>query len=323
MIRTISLPERRRRTSAAVAAGTALLAVLAGCGSSTPVTSSPGSGSVSTSAYDAVIDGAPVANPSAIAAGSWMEAIKQRGYLQVGGTDSGQLFSLKDPTTGELKGFDAGLSQMLAHYITGKTDVQGLTKLTITTVDTRETLLQNNSVDAVFATYTITPARAKKVAFAGPYYESGDAIMVKKGNSSINTVTDLNGKNVATESNSTAALALKKYAPQAKVQLFQTDAECVAAVQQGRADAYVLDQGILVSDASNNPAVTVIGQPFTQEPYGIGLPLDKPEAKQFVDQWLQQIYTDGSWAKLWKATIGTVVSGDAPKPPTIGSADGS
>jgi len=147
--------------------------------------------------------------------------------------------------------------------------------------------------------------------------------MVKKGNSSINTVTDLNGKNVATESNSTAALALKKYAPQAKVQLFQTDAECVAAVQQGRADAYVLDQGILVSDASNNPAVTVIGQPFTQEPYGIGLPLDKPEAKKFVDQWLQQIYTDGSWAKLWKATIGTVVSGDAPKPPTIGSADGS
>jgi len=129
MIRTISLPERRRRTSAAVAAGTALLAVLAGCGSSTPVTSSPGSGSVSTSAYDAVIDGAPVANPSSIAAGSWMEAIKQRGYLQVGGTDSGQLFSLKDPTTGELKGFDAGLSQMLAHYITGKTDVQGLTKL--------------------------------------------------------------------------------------------------------------------------------------------------------------------------------------------------
>ena len=107
----------------------------------------------------------------------------------MGGTDAGPLFSLKDPNTGKLTGFDAGLSQMLAHYITGKSDVPTLTKLTITTVDTRETLLQNNTVDAVFATYTITPARAQKVDFAGPYYQSGDAIMVKKDNSAIKVST--------------------------------------------------------------------------------------------------------------------------------------
>ena len=113
---------------------------------------------------------------------------------------------------------------MLAHYITGKTDVKALTKLTITSVDTRETLLQNNTVDAVFATYSITPERAQKVAFAGPYYQSGDSIMVKKDNDAIKTVDDLNGKTVATESNSTAALAVKKVAPKAKVLLFKDDA---------------------------------------------------------------------------------------------------
>ena len=53
----------------------------------------------------------------------------------------------------------------------------------------------------------------------------------------------------------------------------------------------------------------MVGQPFTQEPYGIGLPKDDPSAKQFVNAWLQKIYADGSWAKLWKATIGTVVAG--------------
>jgi len=97
----------------------------------------------------------------------------------------------------------------------------------------------------------------------------------------------------------------------------------VAAVQQGRADAYVLDQGILISDASTNPAVKVVGQPFTKEPYGIGLPLNDAQAKTFVNDWLKKIYADGSWVKLWKATIGSVVSGDAPAPPSIGSADGS
>jgi glutamate transport system substrate-binding protein len=177
-------------------------------------------------------------------------------------------------------------------------------------------------VDAVFATYTITPARAKKVDFAGPYYESGDAIMVKKDNSSVKTVTDLNGKKVVTESNSTAALDIKQFAPSAKVTLFQQDPECVAAVQQGRAEAYVLDQGILISDASTNPAVKVVGEPFTKEPYGIGLSKQDPAAKQFVNAWLKTIFDDGSWAKLFKVTVGTVVTASPPTP-AIGSVPGS
>jgi glutamate transport system substrate-binding protein len=147
--------------------------------------------------------------------------------------------------------------------------------------------------------------------------------MVKADNTAIKTVDDLKGKKVATESNSTAALALQQKVPTAQVTLFQEDAECVAAVQQGRVDAYVLDQGILISDAANNKAVKVVGQPFTQEPYGIGLPKDQGGAKQFVDDFLKKVFADGSWAKLWKATIGTVVKGDAPATPTIGSVPGS
>jgi glutamate transport system substrate-binding protein len=314
-----------RRTGPAAAAAALVSVVLTGCGSSGSTPQPPGAAAPSSGgdSYDSIVQGGPTADASAIAASSWAQAVQKQGFLRVGGTDAGPLFSLKDPTTGKLTGFDAGLGQMLAHYITGKTDVQALTKLTITTVDTRETLLQNNSVDAVLATYTITPARAEKVDFAGPYYESGDAIMVKADNSSITSVDDLHGKKVATESNSTAALALKEKVPDAEVTLFQQDAECVAAVQQGRVDAYVLDQGILISDASTNKQVKVVGQPFTQEPYGIGLPKGQGSAKQFVDDFLTKIYADGSWAKLWQATIGTIVTGNPPTPPTIGSAPGS
>jgi glutamate transport system substrate-binding protein len=314
----------RRMAPALAAVGLASVA-LTGCGGSGSTPAAPGAASntPSSDAYDKIITSGPVADASAVSASTWAQAIKTQGFLREGGTDTGPLFSLKDPTTGRLTGFDAGLAQMLAHYITGKTDVQKLTQLTITTVDTRETLLQNNSVDAVFATYTITPARAQKVDFAGPYYESGDAIMVAAGNTTIKSVSDLHGKKVATESNSTAALALQQMVPDANVTLFQEDAECVAAVQQGRVDAYVLDQGILISDASTNNQVKVVGQPFTQEPYGIGLPKGQGGAKQFVDNFLTAIYASGDWAKLWKATIGTVVSGDAPAPPTIGSAPGS
>jgi glutamate transport system substrate-binding protein len=320
-------PLRAPRLAALVVAAAAVTGLVAGCGSSGSTPAPPGApaagGGSGGQSYDALIASAPVADGSTVSGNTWASAIKKQGFLRVGGTDSGPLFSMKNLSNGELTGFDAGLSQMLARYITGKSTVTDLTKLTITTVDTREALLQNNTVDAVFATYTITPERAQKVDFAGPYYESGDSIMVKKTSSGINDVKDLAGKNVVTETDSTAALDIKKFAPTAKVTLFQTDAECVAAVQQGRADAYVLDQGILISDASDNPNVKVVGQPFTQEPYGIGLPKQTPAAKQFVNAWLQKIYADGEWAKLWKATIGTIVPGDAPKPPTIGSVAGS
>ena len=314
---------RRRTTTLAALAATTVLGLTACGGGSDKAPSINGPGAKAGSAYDKIITSAPVADSSTVDANTWAKKIKSQGFLKVGGTDSGPLFSIKDLDTGELTGFDAGLSQMLAHYVTGKTDVKALTKLTITSVDTRETLLQNNTVDTVFATYSITPERAQKVAFAGPYYQSGDAIMVKAGNTAIKSVKDLNGKTIATESNSTAALAVKKVAPKAKVLLFKEDAQCVAAVQQGRADAYVLDQGILLGDAQSNPKVKVLGgNPFTVDPYGIGLN-KSTDGKAFVNAFLQKIYASGDWAKLWKATIGTVIKGDAPKPPEIGSVPGS
>jgi glutamate transport system substrate-binding protein len=314
------VPRHRRRAAGAGLVVAALLAA-AGCGGSSD-SSLPGtgaSGGLDTGAIDQILADAPVAQASAIPAGSLMAQIKQRGTMNIGGTDAGPVFSIKDPVTGKLTGFDADLSMMLAKYIIGKPS----TKLSLTTVDTREAMLQNGTVDAVFATYTITPERAKKVDFAGPYYSSGDAIMVKKDNTSITKVADLNGKTVATESNSTAAQEIKKFAPQATVTLFQDDASCVAAVRQGRTDAYVLDQSILLGDATKVSDVKVVGEPFTTEPYGIGVPKQHPEMKTFVNQWLQQIEAAGLWGRLYTATVGKVVTGAAPTPPKIGGVPGT
>jgi glutamate transport system substrate-binding protein len=298
----------------------AVLAVSACGGSGTP---SPGGTSSAAgndvAAIDTVLAAAPAASASAIPAGSLMAEIKQRGTLRVGGTDTGPIFSIRNPVTGKLTGFDADLSMMLAKYIIGKPQ----TALTLTTVDTREALLQNGSVDTVFATYTITQPRATKVDFAGPYYSSGDAILVKKDNTSITSVDNLNGKTVATEGNSTAANAIKKFAPQANITLFQDDASCVAAVRQGRADAYVLDQSILIGDATKVDDVKVVGAPFTSEPYGIGTPKAHPEMKAFVNAWLKQIEDSGLWGRLYQATIGTVVKGQTPAPPPIGGVPGT
>ena len=56
---------------------------------------------------------------------------------------------------------------------------------------------------------------------------------------------------------------------------------------------------------------------------GDSIVIDLSPMKAFVNGWLTKIYADGVWAQVWKETIGTVVTGDAPTPPTIGSAAGS
>jgi len=308
-----------RRTSTVVAAG-AVVALAAACsggssdGSSAAVPGGGGAAKVAEdgSAIDALIEAQQPATD--LPAGSTAAKIKAKGELTVGGTQTAALFSLLNPTTGKVEGFDAAMSQLLADYIIGEPK----TKLVNVTSQTREALIQNGSVDVVFATYTITPEREQKISFAGPYYQDGLGIEVKKGTTGINSLADLNGKTVVTESASTAPNKIKEAAPDAKIQLFETNTEALQALRQGRADAYVIDQSILAGNAVTNDDVEVIGDKFTEDPYGIGLSKDDADFKKFVNDWLQKTIDDGTWAKVWKATVGTEVPGDAPAPPTIG-----
>jgi len=323
-----------RRNILTLIAATGSAGVLAACGG-TPQqegasqqsggTSSKGptdKKTISADTYDSIVKAGPKADASAISASPWAQKIKSAGVLTRGGTDTSPIFSIKDPITGRTLGFDAGIGDLLAHYILSSDDVQKLQKMSQTTVDTRETMLQNNTVDVVVATYTITPERAKKVAFAGPYYSSGDAIQVLASNTDIKSYKDLAGKKIVTETNSSALTSIKKFIPDADVITFTENDACAAAVEDGRAVAYVLDQSILLSNVVKNPKLKVVGEPFTTDPYGIGLNKDDATAKKFVNDFLQKIFDDGSWLKMWKATVGLYTDAE-PSTPKIGSVAGS
>jgi len=309
-----TVPGLTRRTALAAALAAVAGLTTACSGDSTADAKSTARTTDDATALDAIIAAHEPANASDIPNGSTAAEIKSRGKLLVGGTQTAALFSLLDPTTQKLSGFDAAMSQLLAKYIIGEPK----TELINVTAATREALLKNHTVDAVFATYTITPEREKKVNFAGPYYMDGLGIQVKKNNTGISTLNDLAGKTVVTQSGSTAATIVKGKVPSVTIQLFDTNVECLQALQQGRADAYVLDQGVLAGNALRSPDVKVLSGTFSKEPYGIGLPLDQPEFKEFVNNWLVKIEVDGTWAKVWKATIGTQVPGAVPMPPKIG-----
>ena len=321
----MATPNRRLFLSAAGAAS--LAAVLAACADTgadgRAVSSSSSSASAGAVDYNTVINSGPVAADDVVASSAWASAVKEAGVLKTGGTKTAPVFSLEDATTGEVSGFDTAIGQVLARYIIGGSDdARTLLDITQVTSDTRETVLGNGSVQAVIATYTITPERAKKIDFAGPYYSSGQAVLVRADESKITGVSDLAGVKVAVQSGSSSITALQKAAPQAEQTPFNDHNTCLSALETRQVDAYVVDESLLLSAMQGSDAFKIVGEPFTQDPYGIGLPQGS-DAKAFVNAFLKEIYDDGTWEKIWQATIGVITGGDAPKPPAIGSVPGS
>lgn len=263
---------------------------------------------------------APVADAALILPDSTMARIKERGRLVVAQALDAPLLSQQNPTSpDEVSGFDADLAKLLAVYILGKPEVEIVPPAT----ETREALLANGTVDVVFNTYTITEERAQQVDFAGPYFESGLAVAVKTGNTDIKGIDDLGGKTVIVGANTPAVTAVPERHPDAEVLPFGTDPQAVTALTQGRGDAYVQDFTLLASAAKANKDITVVGNPFTTEPYGIGLKHGDADFKEFVNTWLKAIQDAGLWTKAWENSLGTVVEADPPTPPAIGSVPGS
>lgn len=268
-------------------------------------------------AFDGLLAAGIVADDADIEASEWAKSIKEAGTFRVGGTRTSFLFSQLDETDNSIRGFDAGLYQLLARYILGDE-----TKYELTQVDssTRESVLQGDQVDAVFATYSITDARKELISFAGPYYTSQQAVLVKAGNADITGVDSLAGKTVATQSGSTGPEILAEYAPEATVQEFSTDAEARTALEQGRVDAYVTDYTLLLNAIVKNPGTyEIAGDTFgSEDNYGIGLPKDS-DGVAFVNAWLEKIVADGTWEQLWKICLGDRTGiEEVPAAPAIG-----
>lgn len=330
-LRNQVLLSRRQALLGLSAAGVAAFG-LAGCDDAeapAPSGSSEGSDSgssdeesegkaIDAAAYDELVAAGAVADDATVAASTWASKVKDAGKLRVGGVQTSMLFCLMNEKDNKVRGFDADLFQLLTRYITGDENAYELTQVTS---DTRESVLTNDQVDAVFATYSITDDRKKIISFAGPYYTTQQSILVMADNSDINGVDDLAGKNVAAQSGSTGPSVLEEYAPDANIQEFTTDEEARTALEQGRVDAYVIDTAMQLGSMARNPGkYKLAGEEFGPvDAYGIGLPLDS-DGVDFVNTWLQSILDDGTWADLWTVCIGDRAEVEvAPEPPAIGA----
>jgi glutamate transport system substrate-binding protein len=106
-------------------------------------------------------------------------------------------------------------------------------------------------------------------------------------------------------------------APKATVTLFDKYSECAAAMSDGRVQAVTTDNTILaglVKDSAG--AFKLLGAPFSDEPYGIGLKKGDDVFRDFINDQLESIFKNGKWATAFKSTLGALGL-PTPTPPKV------
>ncbi|WP_063084062.1 transporter substrate-binding domain-containing protein [Weissella cibaria] len=208
-----------------------------------------------------------------------------------------KLMGLMNIKTGKLEGFDVDMAKQITKRVNPKAKVE----LTQITSGTRIPMLLNANIDAIIATMSITPDREKVVDFSKPYFNAGQAILVKKG-SGIKDIYDLNkpGARILAVAGSTSAVVVKKFAPKAKVVALSDYATALTALKAGQGDALTTDNGILYGMAAGSKSLEVVGGPFTKEPYGVAMDENNPKLVKAVNKAIDDIKADGTYAKLAK-----------------------
>ncbi|MFE5511088.1 glutamate ABC transporter substrate-binding protein [Streptomyces sp. NPDC056529] len=298
--------QRTHRTLAALALLLALAAALGGCGreGSPPVKGpKPGQLPVYQVRSDFTLPDSP----------TW-ERAKKRGRLVVGVKEDQPYMGEKDPASGRYSGFDIEIAKMMAASL--GFDPAHVEFRTIASAN-RETALQNGQIDYYVGTYTINDNRKKLVGFAGPYYLAGQSLLVRADEKDIRGPQDLAGKRVCSAAGSTPYQRIEKDHPEAELVAYDTYSVCVDNLLTYQVDAVTTDDTILLGYAAKVPdELKVVGKPFSEEPYGIGVPRDDNALRFALDDALAAHEKNGDWKKAYDATLG--LSGvPAPPPPAI------
>jgi glutamate transport system substrate-binding protein len=246
--------------------------------------------------------------------GSTMREIQDAGVLRVGVKYDQPLFGVNTP--GGVEGFDAEIARLIAEGIWGEGGADNV-EFTEAVSAVREEILQQDQVDIVVSTYTINDDRKELVGFAGPYYIAGQDIMVEEGNpEGITGIDDLNDQPVCSVEGSTSIENLREMAPDAEVLSLDTYSACAEELSQGNVTAVTTDNVILIGLIDERGEFELVDNPFTEEPYGIGVQLEADDLRDWINDRLEEIYDSGEWAAAWENTAGTV-TGSTPEPPAV------
>ena len=233
-----------------------------------------------------------------------LSKVKASGVVTMGVRDSsGALsYTLGD---GKYTGYHVEICQRILAGLEKAAERKLEVKYQPVTSQNRIPLVQNGTVDIECGSTTNNATRLKDVSFLPTTFVEEVRIAVK-ANSGINSIAQLNGKNVATTTGTTSVQTLRKNERAGGIdfkEIFGKDhSDSFLLLESGRADAFVMDGSILASNIAKSKAPAeykIVGEVLSVEPIAIMIRKDDPAFKKAVDDSIKAQIKNGDLAKLW------------------------
>jgi glutamate transport system substrate-binding protein len=289
---------RRTRTLAGIGIAAAALLALTACNSGSP--SNPGGGTGGDEpaedstwfevAEDVTLEGSPT-----------FDAITERDKVVVGVKEDQPGLGFLDVTSGERTGFDIDIARWIAASLGFDEDKIEFKPIASAN---REQAIVNGDIDYYVGTYSINDKRKEQIDFAGPYFVTGQGLLVAADADEADKLEDFNGKTVCSATGSTPIQNIKANFPDIKTQEYDLYSACVQDLIDGKVDAVTTDQAILIGYAAQYPDdVKVTGGLFTEERYGVGL----EKGDDVLRAHINDLFTDNPdiWQAIFDANLGS------------------
>ncbi|MXP23676.1 transporter substrate-binding domain-containing protein [Gordonia sp. HNM0687] len=253
----------------------------------------------------------PMPPPAQMPQGSTMADILENGRLIVGLDIGSNLFSFRDPISGDIQGFDVDIARAIARAIFG--DEATIEFRVLSSADRTEALA-DHSVDVVVKTMSITCDRLEEVSFSTPYYVAYQRILSTR-NSGVTGPRHLIGKRVCAARGATSIGRIQAIVPRVRMVTTTTWADCLVMMQQGQADAVSTDDAILAGLAEQDPWVELVGPSLGAEYYGVGIPQGQDDMVRFVNGVLDQLRSSGQWQQMYERWLSILGPSNGPPQP--------
>lgn len=216
--------------------------------------------------------------------------------LRVGTKIDVPQFGYQSPKTGEIEGFEVDIAHELAARIKGDPDNLQVTGVN---VSTRGIMLDNNTLDATLATFTITEARKKSYNFSQPYFTDYIGILVKK-DSGITELSQLDGKTIGVAVSATTRDKLTDAGNEIGISMdfaeYATYPEIKIALVTRRVDAFSVDRSILMGYLDDS--TVLIDAQFAPQDYGVACKKSNTELAAQIDGVISDMKENGTLASL-------------------------
>ncbi len=277
---------RKTRIATALVGVTIAALALSGCNSGTPTNPGGSDDGDAAGLWEVATDVSLEGSPT-------FDRMSGRDGVVVGVKNDQPGLGLEDAASGERSGFDVDIARWIAASL--GFDESQIEYKTIPSAN-REQEIVNGNIDYYVGTYSITDARKEQIDFAGPYFITGQGLLVAKDNSDINGPDDLAGKIVCSVTGSTPLQRIRdEYSPGDTVE-YDTYSQCIEQLLAGSVDAITTDEAILAGYVAERPdELKIAGEPFSEERYGVGLAKGDTALKDHINA----LFTDGG--DIWQA----------------------